>query len=225
MIDAARALREAIEVEIERLHAEEERLRWFASSLDTFIEQPGQDDADVPPSSAGQRPAPVSPPAAGQGPPEPSPSPVTPAPGTVDCPTCGEPVKPQGLGSHQRKHKPGYVPPERASRALATDADGKVQCPDCPARMVPAGIGPHRRARHGVTGGRHVAKADHPSPRNDTSDGQPQVNQWLCGRCPRTFLTEEMRRAHYDATGHGSPEPLPIPPALARRHPDRTVEA
>ena len=229
MEDSASDLAGLVVNEIERLEA-------LRAALEAFIDQPGSDRAaaeDTTRTSAapatGQGPTPPSPsPAitqpgavpAGESRRSPKgtlatssgPGSPPPAPTLVRCPepACGEQVKAQGLGSHMRKHKPGYQPAQRASRAMETAADGKVQCELCDARMLPAGIGPHRRAKHGIHGGRHEPKtAWQPKPEG-AEVSEPGSSTWLCGRCPGRFTTAELRKAHYDATGHGSPEPLPL---------------
>ena len=233
LLERVSARCDALDGLIPTLQDERQRLEVMRESLEAFIDQPGSDRVateDTTSTSAT--------PAAGQGLPSPSPAIQTPDPEVrhssgpatartassppggssapaprVACPQCGDKVKAQGLGSHQRKHKAGYQPYERPSRALERGEDGRLQCPDCPARMLPQGMGPHRRARHGATGGRsHRAKpaeAWTPKPETEVTPPSNGKASWLCGRCPGKFSSEAKRQEHYDATGHGSPEPLP----------------
>lgn len=128
LADRIAARREVIAATIAHLSDEDRRLVDLRASLEAFIEQPP----------------------AGQGDP-PSTSPPAVSPTSVICPDCGDQVMAQGLGSHQRKHKPGYEPYERPSRSIA-GPDGLIECPDCHERLKPQGIGTHRRMRHGLTG-------------------------------------------------------------------------
>jgi endogenous inhibitor of DNA gyrase (YacG/DUF329 family) len=134
----------------------------------------------------------------------------------VDCPDCGEQVRANGLGSHQRKHKPGYTP-----AVQPTPAGTLATCPECEKEVKAMGLGTHRRQAHGI--GRPTLlvqpeKSPEPEPPREpwvptpvgtgASDG-PEVRngkqRWLCNRCRAEFLDRAKRDEH--AATHPADDP------------------
>ena len=129
----------------------------------------------------------------------------------VECPDCGEEVRANGLGSHQRKHKPGYRP-----AVQPTPAGTLATCPECEKVVKAMGLGTHRRQAHSVgrptplvqpskdPGPIETERVDRepwvPGPVNTGSNDGPQIKngkeRWLCNRCRSEFPDRASRDEH-----------------------------
>jgi hypothetical protein len=142
---------------------ERERLVALRASLDRFIEHPelseeppvhpGRDGDSAPESQPeqGEDVRAEQPAASSQGATDAAPAPAS---LLVACPQCGLRVRPQGLGSHQRKHKPGY-----RGAASSTDRTRRQRAAAELEDMVPNASSDDARPREFSPATRTAAKA------------------------------------------------------------------